>query len=79
MTKHHFFIFYFYNFILEILFNSYQKNLIVIFASKETNLIDVYDKLFKKFYARNFTLNLVKSSFSIIKYYEYFYNGLLEV
>ena len=40
---------------------------------------DIYGKLFKKSYDWNFTLNSVKSSFIIIKYYLYFYNGNLSL
>ena len=34
----------------------------VIFASKLTSFTDFYDKLLKKFYDCNFTLNLVKKN-----------------
>ena len=34
---------------------------------------DIYDKSFKKLYDWNFTLNSVKFSFIIMKYYLYFF------
>ena len=51
---------YFWNVILEILFN--RKSINVIFASKLMDLTDFYDKLLKNLYDCNFTLNLVKKN-----------------
>ena len=51
---------YFWNVILEILFN--RKSINVIFASKLMDLTDFYDKLLKNLYDCSFTLNLVKKN-----------------
>ena len=51
----------------------------VIFVSKSMNFTNFYGKWLKKFYYRNFTINLVKSLFIIIKYYLCFYDEYLEV
>ena len=53
-----------------------EKNVTIILATKQTDFVGFFGKLFKTFYDCNFTLNLVKSLFITMKYLVCYYKTL---